>query len=565
MTGVGHGAPANLANQWVDGTLVEVYPDFARTRDGLSRLVRSFSWPGGLPSHLSPVHPGVIHEGGELGYALAKSFGAAFDNPDLIVACIVGDGEFETGPTATAWHSSKFLNPATDGAVLPFLHRNGYKIANPTVPGTMSDEELRKLFEGYGWRPCFVDGDDLDESLAETLDWAHAEIRTIQGDARAGRPPTATGMASDHRDLAEGLDGDQGARRRPDRGHLARAPGARRRLPRPTRITSRRLRHGCGPMPSRSCVDADGVPAPDILALCPTGELGMGCNPHALGGNLRVPLRLSPIEHSAVHVEHRGVVTASALEATGSYLAQVISDNAGARNFRIVCPDELESNKLGAVLDVTTRAYEWPLRPVDVGHGRDGRVLEMLSEHNCQGWLEGYILTGRHGLFPSYEAFVEIVTGMANQLAKFLKVARELSWRPPVSSFNYLLTSEGWRQEHNGYSHQGPGFINAMLNKKASVSRVYLPPDANTLLAVMERCLTSTNSINLVVAIETATPPVADDRRGPPTLHGRRIDMGRGRAPRDTTNPTSSSLRQERSPPSRRWPPCTCSATISRS
>jgi xylulose-5-phosphate/fructose-6-phosphate phosphoketolase len=505
VTGVGHGAPANLANQWVDGTLVEVYPDFAPTRDGLARLVRSFSWPGGLPSHLSPLHPGVIHEGGELGYALAKSFGAAFDNPDLIVACIVGDGEFETGPTATAWHSSKFLNPATDGAVLPFLHRNRYKIANPTVPGTMSDEELRKLFEGYGWRPRFVDGDDLDSSFALALDWAHAEIHTIQGDARAGRPPPRPAWPLIIVTSPKGWTGIKELDGVPIEGtwRAHQVPAADCRT-NPGHLAA--VEAWLRSYAVEELVDTDGVPAPDILALCPTGELRMGCNPHALGGNVRVPLVLSPIEHSAVRVEHRGVATASALEATGSYLARVISDNASARNFRIVCPDELDSNKLGAVLDVTTRAYEWPLRSVDVGHGRDGRVLEMLSEHNCQGWLEGYVLTGRHGLFPSYEAFVEIVTGMANQLAKFLKVARELSWRPPVSSFNYLLTSEGWRQEHNGYSHQGPGFINAMLNKKASVSRVYLPPDANTLLVVMERCLTSTNSINLVVATKQPLP-----------------------------------------------------------
>lgn len=499
VTGVGHGAPANLANQWVDGTLAEVYPELSRDRDGLARLVRRFSWPGGFPSHLTPEHPGVIHEGGELGYALAKSFGAAFDNPDLIVSCIVGDGEFETGPTATAWHSTKFLNPATDGAVLPFLHRNGYKIANPSVPGTMDTTELRKLFEGYGWRPRFVEGDDLDESLAEALDWAHAEIRTIQNDARRGRPPAKPAWPVM---VVTSLKGWTGIRELDGlqiegtwRAHQVPAADCATNPEHLAAVEAWLRSYAVDQL-----LDDAGRPEPAVLALCPEGDRRMGCNPHALGGNLRVPLRLPDLDDVAVELHGHGSVAASALGTTGDYLARVVADNAAARNFRIACPDELESNKLGAVLEVTNRAYEWPVRPVDVGHAREGRVLEMLSEHNCQGWLEGYVLTGRHALFPSYEAFVEIITGMANQLAKFLKVAREVPWRPPVSSFNYLLTSEGWRQEHNGYSHQGPGFINAMLNKKASVSRVYLPPDANTLLAVMERCLTSTNSINLIVA-----------------------------------------------------------------
>jgi xylulose-5-phosphate/fructose-6-phosphate phosphoketolase len=499
VTGVGHGAPANLANQWVDGTLAEVYPDLARDRDGLARLVRSFSWPGGLPSHLSPLHPGVIHEGGELGYALAKAFGAAFDNPDLVVACIIGDGEFETGPTATAWHSTKFLDPVHDGAVLPLLHRNGYKIANPTVPGTMDDEELALLFRGYGWKPWFVEGDDLDASLAGALDGALAEIRSIQAEARAGRRPERPRWPVVVVTSPKGWTGIKELDGLPIEGTWrAHQVPAADCATNPAHLAA--VEEWLRSYSVDELLTAEGGPIDEILTVCPRGARRMGCNRHALGGNVRVPLRLPPIEDVAITLRRRGATAASALEATGAYLSRVVTENAAQRNFRIACPDELESNKLGAVLDVTTRVYEWPLRPVDVDHGPDGRVLEMLSEHNCQGWLEGYILTGRHGLFPSYEAFVEIATGQANQLAKFLKVARELTWRPPVSSFNYLLTSEGWRQEHNGYSHQGPGFINAMLNKKASVSRIYLPPDANTLLAVMERCLTSTNSINLVVA-----------------------------------------------------------------
>jgi xylulose-5-phosphate/fructose-6-phosphate phosphoketolase len=505
VTGVGHGAPANLANQWVDGSLAEVYPELQRSNDGLSHVIRSFSQPGGLPSHLSPRHPGVIHEGGELGYALAKSFGAAFDNPDLIVACIVGDGEFETGPTATAWHSNKFLNPATDGAVLPFLHRNGYKIANPSVPGTMTDDELRHLFLGYGWRPIFVDGPDLDASLYEALDLAYDEIRTIQTDARHGHPPARPAWPVIVVTSPKGWTGikelDGLAIEGTWRAHQVPAADCRDNAEHLAAVEQWLRSYRV-----EELLDANGSPIDAIAALNPSGDLRMGCNPHALGGYERVALVLPPLQGVPVDPTRRGDLQASALAATGDYLAEIVRMNESARNFRIACPDELESNMLGAVLDVTTRAYEWPLRPVDVNHGPDGRVLEMLSEHNCQGWLEGYILTGRHGLFPSYEAFVEIVTGMTNQLAKFLKVARDLSWRPPVSSFNYLLTSEGWRQEHNGYSHQGPGFINAMLNKKASVSRVYLPADANTLLVVMERCLSSTNSINVIAASKQPLP-----------------------------------------------------------
>ncbi len=505
VTGVGHGAPANLANQWVDGTLAEVYPELTRNHDGLARLVRGFSWPGGFPSHLSPEHPGVIHEGGELGYALAKAFGAAFDNPDLIVACIVGDGEFETGPTAAAWHSTKFLDPVHDGAVLPLLHRNGYKIANPTIPGTMSDAELDHLFRGYGWEPRFVAGDELDAALADALDWAHARIRDLQDQARSGRRPVRPAWPVLVVTSPKGWTGPAEIDGLPVEGtwrsHQVPAADCATN-PAHLAIVEAWLRS----YRVEELLDEEGAPAADILAVCPQGDRRPGMNPHALGGSRRRPLTLPDLTDVALGLRGRGTVTASALETAGRYLARVIEANAAARNFRIACPDELESNRLGAVLEVTTRAYQWPLAEHDVGHGPDGRVLEILSEHTCQGWLEGYVLTGRHGLFPSYEAFAEIVTGMTNQLAKFLKVAREVPWRPPVSSFNYLLTSEGWRQEHNGYSHQGPGFINTILNKKATVSRVYLPPDANTLLAVLERCLTSTNSINLIVATKQPLP-----------------------------------------------------------
>jgi xylulose-5-phosphate/fructose-6-phosphate phosphoketolase len=505
LTGPGHGAPANLANLWLEGSLGDVDPSLTRDRAGLERLVRDFSWPGGYPSHLAAMVPGVIHEGGELGYALATAFGAALDNPGLIVGCIVGDGEAETGPTATAWHSTKFLDPAGDGAVLPILHVNGYKIANPTVSGTMSDSELTDLFSGYGWNPRIVSGPDLGGELSGALEASYSEIRELQQSARRGERPSRpqwpmivlrspkgwTGIAE--------LDGVpiEGTYR----AHQVPAKDVREN---PAHLAA--LEEWLRSYRPHELFDSGGEPSEEVLAACPSAELRMGARPEANGGVVRRELELPAADAHAVELGAPGAVSASALEHTGRWLADVLRANAEARNLRIVCPDELESNKLGAVLDATPRAYEWPVGPQDDHQAPQGRVMEMLSEHNCQGWLQGYLLTGRHGLFPCYEAFVPIVDGMANQYAKFLKMSSEVPWRRPVSSFNYLLTSEGWRQEHNGYSHQGPGFINTMLNKKGSVVRVYLPADANTMLATMEHCLKTLDTINVVIASKQPLP-----------------------------------------------------------
>jgi xylulose-5-phosphate/fructose-6-phosphate phosphoketolase len=506
VTGPGHGAPANLANLWIDGCLEDVRPELSRDRAGLTRLIRSFSWPGGFPSHLAPMVPGTIHEGGELGYALSTAFGAALDNPDLIVACVVGDGEAETGPTAGAWHSTKFLDPATSGAVLPFLHLNGYKIANPTIYSVMSDEELTKLFEGFGWHPLIVDGENLDAALAGALDHAYDEIRALQAAARAGRRPDRprwpmlivrspkgwTGIAQ--------LDGVpiEGTAR----AHQVPAIEARTN-PEHLRALEAWLRS----YRPQELFD-DGAPLPELVAACPSGERRMGANPHVDGGARRRPLALPALDDHAVDVPAPGATQACGLTVLGGYLADVLRRSERERNFRIVCPDEVSSNRLGAVFEAADHAWEWPLPDAAAaGHAPDGRIMEILSEHNCQGWLQGYVLTGRHGVFPCYEAFIPIVDGMVNQYSKFLKMSRdEAPWRHPVPSLNYLLTSVGWRQDHNGYSHQMPGFINSMLNRKEDTSRVYLPPDANTLMATMETCLQSTGLINLVIASKHPLP-----------------------------------------------------------
>ena len=510
LTGPGHGAPANLANLWIDGSLEDVYPDLTRDRAGLAKLIRSFSWPGGFPSHVAPIVPGTIHEGGELGYALATAFGAALDNPDLIVAAIIGDGEAETGPTAGAWHSNKFLDPGTSGAVLPILHLNGYKIANPTIYKSLSNEELTKLFEGYGWHPLIVDGppDGLDAELGEALDTAHGEIRELQETVRGGgkRPArprwpmivlkSLKGWTGPKEVDGIRVEGTSKAHQVPamkaksDPGHL--------------QILEDWLRSYA----PDELFDENGAPIQAIVDACPTGELRMGANPHVNGGKLRKDLKLPALEKHALDVSAPGETTGSSLMQLGEWYADVFRLNADERNFRIMCPDEVASNRLGAVFEATDHAWEWPLDPdIDTGHAPDGRIMEVLSEHNCQGWLQGYVLTGRHGVFPCYEAFIPIIDGMVNQYSKFLKMSKEEApWREPPAGLNYLLTSVGWRQDHNGYSHQMPGFINSMLNRKEDTARVYLPPDANTLLATMERVHKSTRTINLVIASKHPLP-----------------------------------------------------------
>src|SRR5436305_348476 len=512
VTGPGHGAPANLANLYLEGSLRDCYPDLTFDKRGLHAFVRSFSWPGGFPSHLYPGVPGTIHEGGELGYALATAFGAAMDNPEVIVACIVGDGEAETGPTATAWHCYKFLDPAESGAVLPILHVNGYKISNPTIFGTMSDEELLYLFTGYGYQVIFVQGGeqgDLDAQLYGALERAYHEIRRIQRAARVGNriekpawpmiilrsPKGWTGIKE--------LDGQpiEGS----FRSHQVPVADAKTN-PEHLQLLEQWLRS----YHVAELFDEQGSPTAEILQQCPAGDRRMGSNPHTIGGSLRRPLDLPDIHEFAVEGKQskdfqRGGLDVSSVEQVGKYLAEVIRRN--PHIFRIFSPDELASNKLTAVLEVTKRDYQWPVPPHNEDiTAHDGRVIEVLSEHDCQAWLQGYLLTGRHGLFPSYEAFLNIITSMMDQYAKFLKMSQEISWRLPVSSLNYLETSTLWRQEHNGFSHQSPGFINSVLNKKANVSRVYLPPDANCLISTIDHCLRSKNYVNLVIANKQPMP-----------------------------------------------------------
>jgi xylulose-5-phosphate/fructose-6-phosphate phosphoketolase len=512
VTGPGHGAPANLANLYLEGTLAEFYPEYAHGRDGLGRLVRNFSWPGGFPSHLTPGTPGTIHEGGELGYALATAFGAALDNPELIVACVVGDGEAETGPTATAWHSTKFLNPAGDGAVLPILHLNGYKISSRTVYGATDDEELWTLFAGYGYEPLFVEvagtPDDYAAAHREmviALDAAHRAIRDTRLAARQNQPldkprwPVIILRSPKGWTGIRELDGEpvEGSYR----SHQVPTADVRKN---PDHL--RALEQWLRSYRPEELFDADGRPVPAVLATCPRGERRMGMNPHAYGGNLRKELKRPDFRKFAVAVREPGAERRADTNELGKFLAEVVRLNEADANFRIVCPDEMSSNRLSAVFEATPRQFVWPADPRDEAVGPRGRVLEILSEHTCQGWLQGYLLTGRHGLFPCYEAFVAIVDSMMAQYAKFLKQSAEIPWRKPVSSLTYLLSSEGWRQDHNGYSHQMPGFINTLLNKKARHVRVYLPPDANCLLSTIDHCLTSMDKINLVIASKQPMP-----------------------------------------------------------
>ncbi|AXX30737.1 phosphoketolase family protein [Actinosynnema pretiosum subsp. pretiosum] len=504
VTGPGHGAPAVHANLWLEGTHAELDPALSRDGAGLAELVRRFSWPGGFPSHLSPEVPGVIHEGGELGYALATAFGAAMDKPDLLVACLVGDGEAETGPTAGSWHASKYLSPRTDGVVLPVLHANGYKISSPTVYGCMDDEELTAYFSGAGWSPRVVDvtrADDPDALMAEALDRAHAEIAELRERWRPGeravrpmlvlRSPKGWGVPE--RDAGgDPLEGTFRAHQVPlgavheDDDELA--------------LLERWLRS----YRPEELFDADGRPHEDLLAQLPPEHLRLGRVPEANGGRLRRDLPLPDVADFAARVPAPGTGSTSPTEVAGRWLAELVRATEDRRDFRVLCPDELESNKLGALLEATDRGFTWPLPDTAEHVAPGGRVLEVLSEHLCQGWAQGYLLTGRHALFPCYEAFASIVDSMVDQHAKFLKISGEVPWREPVASLNYLLTSEGWRQEHNGYSHQGPGFLNNLLTKKAATARVYLPPDANTLLVTLRDCLASTGRINLVVAGKNA-------------------------------------------------------------
>jgi xylulose-5-phosphate/fructose-6-phosphate phosphoketolase len=500
VTGPGHGGPANVANAYLEGTYSELYPDVSRDEAGLRRLFRQFSFPGGIPSHAAPETPGSIHEGGELGYALAHAFGAAFDNPDLLVACVVGDGEAETGPLAASWPSNQLLNPRTDGAVLPILHLNGYKIANPTILARIPEEELLALFRGYGWSPLLVAGDDPEEvhqALAAALDSALDRIAAIQHAARADGAPARERWPMIVLRTPKGWTGPKEVDGLPVEGtwrsHQVPMTDVRDK-PDHLRVLEEWLRS----YRAEELFDEDGRLVPELAALPPEGERRMSASPHANGGELLRDLVLPEFREYAVDVPKPATTSSEATRVLGAFLRDVVARN--RENFRLFGPDETASNRLASVFETTDKAWDAEIAPTDEHLSPDGRVMEVLSEHLCQGWLEGYLLTGRHGLFNCYEAFIHIIDSMFNQHAKWLKVTRDIPWRRPVASLNYLLSSHVWRQDHNGFSHQDPGFIDHVVNKKAEVIRVYLPPDANTLLSVADHCLRSRDYVNVIVA-----------------------------------------------------------------
>jgi len=512
VVGPGHGGPAALANSWLEGSYSDVYPSIQRDTDGMRQLFRQFSFPGGVPSHVSPEAPGSIHEGGELGYSLSHAHGAAFDNPDLIAVCVVGDGEAETGPLATSWHSHRFLDPARDGAVLPILHLNGWKIANPTVLSRLPEAELDALLRGYGYQPAYVTGASGSvphQEMAATLDAAIAQIRRIHDHARAGERQPEQSWPMIVLRSPKGWTGPAEVDGLPVEGtwRAHQVPLAEVRM-NPAHL--RQLEEWLLSYRPTELFDADGSPRQDLLGHVPAGTRRLGSTPHANGGVLLRDLILPDFRDYAVAVKAPGVTASEPTRVLGVWLRDVMRLNGRERNFRVFGPDETESNRLNAVLEVTGKTWEEATLPVDQNLAPDGRVMEILSEHTCQGWLEGYLLTGRHGLFSCYEAFIHIVDSMFNQHAKWLKVTRHLSWRRPVASLNILLTSHVWRQDHNGFSHQDPGFIDHVMNKKAEVIRVYLPPDANTLLSVADHCLRSRDYVNVIVAGKQPNPDWLD-------------------------------------------------------
>jgi xylulose-5-phosphate/fructose-6-phosphate phosphoketolase len=512
ICGPGHGGPGMVANTYLEGTYSEIYPAIQQDVDGLGKLFRQFSFPGGIPSHVAPETPGSIHEGGELGYSLAHAYGAAFDNPDLIVACVIGDGEAETGPLAASWLCNTFLNPVSDGAVLPILHLNGYKIANPTILGRMRDEQLVELFRGYGYEPLMVAGSDpmpMHQRMAAILDQAIDTIHSIQQRARSAAPDrdamqvprwpviilrSPKGWTGPKEVDGKKVEGFWRAHQIPI--DKVRENPAHLRL----------LEDWMRSYKPQELFGETGRLAPEIAALAPTGDRRMGANPHANGGLLKRELHLPDFHAYAVDVKEPGATQAEATRVLGSYLRDLVRLNVQGRNFRLMGPDETSSNRLDNVFEATDRVWMEEIEPYDVHLAPQGRVMEVLSEHLCQGWLEGYLLTGRHGLFACYEAFVHIVDSMFNQHAKWLKVARTLSWRRSIASLNYLLTSHVWRQDHNGFTHQDPGFVDLVANKKADIVRIYLAPDANCLLWIADHCLRTYDRINVIVAGKQPAP-----------------------------------------------------------
>ncbi len=502
VAGPGHGGPGMVANTYLEGTYSEFYSNITPDEEGMQKLFLQFSYPGGIPSHAAPETPGSIHEGGELGYALVHAYGAVFDNPDLLVCCVVGDGEAETGPLAASWHSNKFLNPARDGAVLPILHLNGYKIANPTILARLSDRELEHLFTGYGYKPYFVEGDDpatMHQLMAATLETIVTEIQGIQREIRThgftDRPQypmivmrTPKGWTGPK--VVDGIQIENTFRaHQVPLSELASKPEH-----------LQMLESWMKSYKPEELFDSTGKLMPELADLAPVGDRRMGANPHANGGLLLKDLRLPDFKEYAIDVKDPGTVEAESTRVLGMFLRDVMTSNAEQRNFRVMSPDENNSNRLTSILEATDRVWAAELLPGDDHLSRDGRVMEVLSEHLCQGWLEGYLLTGRHGFFSCYEAFIHIVDSMFNQHAKWLEACRHIPWRKPIASLNYLLTSHVWRQDHNGFTHQDPGFLDVVVNKKATIVRIYLPPDANTLLSVADHCLRSRHYVNVIVA-----------------------------------------------------------------
>ncbi len=507
ICGPGHGGPGMVANTYLEGSYSEIYPGVSEDEAGMRKLFRQFSFPGGIPSHVAPETPGSIHEGGELGYALVHAYGAAFDNPDLVVACVVGDGEAETGTLAASWHSNKFLNPARDGAVLPILHLNGYKIANPTILARLSDDDLTSLFSGYGYEPFFVEGSEpeaMHQQMAATLDTIFARIETIKRSADVKSPErprwpmiilrSPKGWTGPKE--VDGLIVENYWRSHQVPVANCRENDAHRKI----------LENWMKSYDPEDLFDEKGALKPELRALAPQGERRMGASPHANGGLLRKELHTPDFRQYAVEVTEPGALEGQSTKILGEYLRDVLKLNEPEKNFRVFGPDETASNRLGAVFDASDRVWMAETLDIDDHLSADGRIMEVLSENLCQGWLEGYLLTGRHGFFSCYEAFIHIVDSMFNQHAKWLQVARELKWRKPISSLNYLLTSHVWRQDHNGFSHQDPGFVDLVANKSADIIRVYFPPDANTLLWVADHCLKTWDRINVIVAGKQPEP-----------------------------------------------------------